>query len=103
MLSPPKEWEDWVSMLLGFWLCISPWALHFTDDSTATNTVLCVGFLMIVAELITLSALGFLEELIDVVLGAWLLVTVWLFGISTPTAKIDLIVSGIVVLLFSFY
>ena len=103
LFSPPKVWQDWVSLLLGIWLCVSPWALHFIDDSTATNIVLYVGFLMIVAEVITLSALGILEEFIDVVLGAWLLVSVWLFGIATPAARVDLIVSGLVVLLFSFY
>jgi hypothetical protein len=103
LFSPPKEWQDWVSLLLGIWLCVSPWALHFTNDSTATNTVLFVGFLMIAAEVFSLSVFGILEEFIDVVLGAWLLVSVWLFNIPTPTARIDLIVSGLVVLLFSFY
>ena len=103
LFSPPKEWQDWGSLLLGIWLCVSPWALRFTADSTATSTVLCVGFLMISAEVFTLSALGIFEELIDAVLGAWLLVSVWLFGISTPTARVDLIVSGLVVLIFSFY
>jgi hypothetical protein len=103
LFSAPKEWQDGVSLLLGIWLCVSPWALHFTDDSTATNTVLYVGFIMIVAEVFTLSALGILEEFIDVVLGAWLLVSVWLFSISTPNARLDLIASGLVVLLFSFY
>ena len=58
---------------------------------------------MIAAEVFTLSALGIFEEFIDAVLGAWLLVSVWLFNIPTPTARIDLIVSGLVVLLFSFY
>ena len=58
---------------------------------------------MIAAEVFSLSVFGILEEFIDVVLGAWLLVCVWLFNIPTPTARIDLIVSGLVVLLFSFY
>jgi len=58
---------------------------------------------MIAAEVFSLSVFGILEEFIDVVLGAWLLVSVWLFNIPTPTARIDLIVSGLVVLLFSFY
>ena len=103
MFSPPKEWEDWVSLLLGIWLCISPWALHFTDNSTATNIVVCIGFLMVAAEVFTLNALGFLEEFIDVVLGTALLVSVWLFGISTQPARINLIVSGLIVLFFAFY
>jgi hypothetical protein len=58
---------------------------------------------MIAAEAVTLTALGFLEEFIDAVLGASLLIFVWLFGISTPVARATLIGSGIVVLLFSFY
>ena len=58
---------------------------------------------MIAAEVFSLSVFGILEEFIDVVLGAWLLVSFWLFNIPTPTARIDLIVSGLVVLLFSFY
>ena len=58
---------------------------------------------MIAAEVFSLSVFGILEEFIDVVLCAWLLVSVWLFNIPTPTARIDLIVSGLVVLLFSFY
>ena len=103
MFSPPKVWQDWVSLLLGFWICVSPSVLQFTDDSTAAHTVLYVGFLMIMAEVFSLSALGILEEFIDFVLGAWLLISVWLFGISTPTARLDMIINGLVVMLFSLY
>jgi FtsH-binding integral membrane protein len=103
LFSPPKEWQDWVSVLLGIWICVSPSALYFTGDSTATHIALYVGFFMIAAEVFTLSPLGVLEEFIDVALGAWLLVSVWLFGISTPAARFDMIVSGFAVLLFSFY
>jgi len=35
--SLPKQWEDWCSWLFGLWLCISPWALLFDLDSTATQ------------------------------------------------------------------
>jgi len=47
----PKDWQDWVSLFLGIWLCLSPWILHFTDDEAATNNVVLVGFIMIGAEL----------------------------------------------------
>jgi hypothetical protein len=101
--SPPKEWQEWVSLLLGVWLCVSPWALHFTDDIAATSNVISVGFFMIMAEAFTISGFAVLEELIDVAIGTWLVVSVWLLGISTLAAKIDLIVGGLVVLLFAFY
>jgi hypothetical protein len=101
--SLPKEWQEWVSLLLGVWLCVSPWALHFTDDTAATNNVISVGFFMIMAEVFTISGFAVLEELIDIAIGTWLVVSVWLLGIATSAAKIDLIVGGLVVLLFAFY
>ena len=58
---------------------------------------------MIMAEVFALSALGILEEFIDFALGAWLLISVGLFGISTPTARLDMIINGLVVMLFSLY
>jgi len=99
----PKEWQEWVSLLLGVWLCVSPWALHFTDDTVASNNAISVGFFMIMAEVITISGVPLLEELVDIAIGAWLIVSVWLLGISSSTARIDLIASGLVVLLFAFY
>jgi SPW repeat len=99
----PKEWQDWVNLLLGVWLCVAPWILHFTDDVAATNNVVLVGFLVICSEVFTFSALRIVEEWIDVVLGAWLVISVWSLSISTPIARIAIIVTGLVVLLFSFY
>jgi hypothetical protein len=71
----PKDWEDWVSLFLGIWLCLSPWIFHFTEDEPATDNVVLVGFIMIGAEVFTFSALRLVEELIDVVLGAWLIIS----------------------------
>ena len=99
----PKDWQEWVDLLLGVWLCVSPWALHFTDDTAATNNVISVGFFMIMAQVFTISGFAVLEKLIDVALGTWLVASVWLLGISASAAKIDLIVGGLVVLLFAFY
>ena len=99
----PKEWQEWEDLLLGVWLCVSPWALHFTDDTAATNNVISVGFFMIMAQVFTISGFAVLEKLIDVALGTWLVASVWLLGISASAAKIDLIVGGLVVLLFAFY
>ncbi len=30
--SPPKQWEDWANLVLGIWLCVSPWVLQSTGD-----------------------------------------------------------------------
>ena len=96
--SLPKQWEDWCSWLLGLWLCISPWALRFDLEPTATRTAVITGILIILAEMVTLSAFRAWEEWINVILGAWLVICPWIFGISSSVAKINLIVVGLLVM-----
>lgn len=101
--SLPKEWQDWLNLLLGIWICASPWALNFTDNAAATRSAAAVGFLIIVSEVFTFWGLRFLEESIDVLLGAWLLISAWLLDIGAPSAKVDFIISGFAVVLLAMY
>jgi hypothetical protein len=101
--SLPKEWQDWLNLLLGIWICVSPWVLNFTDNASASRTAIAVGFLIIMSEVFTFWALRFLEEWIDVLLGAWLVISAWLLDISVPIAKVDFIFSGLAVVLLAAY
>ena len=101
--SLPKEWQDWLNLLLGIWICTSPWALNFSDNAAATRTAVAVGFLIIVSQVFTIWALRFLEEWINVLLGAWLMVSAWLLEISVPIAKADFMISGLTVILLAAY
>jgi predicted MFS family arabinose efflux permease len=38
-----QEWEEWVSVALGAWLVISPWALGFSAVHTAMLTHVVIG------------------------------------------------------------
>ena len=44
--TPPRQWEDWASWLLGFWLLLSPWALRGVGSAAAADFVI-VGLLAI--------------------------------------------------------
>jgi hypothetical protein len=61
-VSLPKQWEDWCSWLLGLWLCISPWALLFDLDSTATKIAVISGILVILADAYRLSPMGGMDQ-----------------------------------------
>jgi hypothetical protein len=52
LFSYSKEWQDWLNLVLRLWICVSPWALNFTD-ATATRTAIAIGFLIIVCEVFT--------------------------------------------------
>src|SRR5713226_6261024 len=93
--TPPKQWEDWCSWLLGIWLCISPWALRFDLEPTATRIAVVSGILIILAEIVTLSIYRAWEEWINVLLGAWLIIAPWVLGVTALVAKANFIVVGL--------
>jgi hypothetical protein len=101
--SLPKQWEDWCNWLLGIWLCISPWALRFDLEPTATRTAVITGVLIILVEVVTLSVYRAWEEWINVILGAWLVLCPWLLGISFSVAIANLVVVGLLVMALAFY
>ena len=102
-LNLPRQWEDWSSWILGIALCLSPWALMFDKDGTATQNAVVVGFLIILAEVVTLSAFEVWEEWINVALGAWLVASPWVLAISNTAAKIEFVVVGFLVVALALY
>jgi SPW repeat len=101
--TPPKQWEDWVNWGLGIWLCLSPWVLLFSAEAAATENAVVVGFLIILAEVVTLSAFQVWEEWISVVLGGWLVVSPWVLGVAAAAARANFVVVGLVVLALALY
>ncbi|MGB3539051.1 MAG: SPW repeat protein [Mesorhizobium sp.] len=47
-------WEEWINLLLGLWLIVSPWVLHFSTDTRPTWTFVVLG---IIAAVISAWAL----------------------------------------------
>src|SRR5215470_7417975 len=98
-----KELQDWSNLLLGIWLCLSPWLFRFSEDYTATQNIVAVGFLIIVFEVFTFYSLRKVEEWINVILGAWLAISVWVLGIKTFAAQLDSVVVGSLIVLLGLY
>jgi hypothetical protein len=101
--SLPKQWEDWCNWLLGIWLCISPWALEFDLEPTATRTAVISGIVVILAEVMTLSVFRPWEEWINVILGAWLIICPWILGISASAVRANFIVVGVLIMGLALY
>jgi hypothetical protein len=101
--TPPRQWEDWCDWALGIWLLLSPWILLFEGDSIATRNAVIVGGLVILTEAVTLSIFRVWEEWINVGLGAWLLFSPWALGVTSPTAKADFVVVGLLIASLALY
>ncbi len=98
----PRQWTDWVTWLLGIWLCLSPWALLFEFDETAVRNAVLLGALIILVEVIELSVFRGWEEWINVALGVWLIASTWVLCIATPAARINFVLVGVLVVALAF-
>ncbi|MFQ5754470.1 MAG: SPW repeat protein [Acidiferrobacterales bacterium] len=45
-LAKPQVWEEWVNLVLGLWLIISPFVLGFYDQTMAAWNHIIVGLLV---------------------------------------------------------
>ena len=43
-----QQWEEWVNIVVGLWVAISPWVLGFTSLTTATSNAVIVGTIAVV-------------------------------------------------------
>ena len=80
-----KRWQDWVMLVLGVWLFLSPFILGYPDfGSTASVNSFLFG---IIVSALALAALGrpqMWEEWVNLVLGLWLIVAPFALMPSSP-------------------
>lgn len=94
----PKRWQDWLNLLLGLWLFVSPWALGFTDQSTAAWNAYIFGIAIMLFAVLAIYSIKAREEWVNMVLGFWLLLSPWALRFSaTMTPAIDTVTVGALV------
>jgi hypothetical protein len=101
-LTRPTHWEDWCDWALGFWIVLSPWILGFEHQTTATRTAVIVGALVILSEVVTLSAFRVWEEWINVALGVWLALSPFVLGIM-GVARANFATAGTIIAALALY
>lgn len=82
-----RTWEDWCGMLFGVLIVLSPWFLTQTSHELANvdrtlvilNTV-TVGILVFGLAQLEYVALQRWEEVCEILLGLWLIVSPYIFG-----------------------
>ena len=83
-----RTWEDWFGMLLGVLIVVSPWfpfSSHDVMDAERSTMILntfVVGMLVFGLAQLEYVALQRWEEVGEIVLGLWLIVSPFVFGYS---------------------
>ncbi len=102
-----KHWQDWVTLLVGLWLIISPWALGAGMAEGAFGSLATWNFVLSGAAAAILAALVLFafrqwEEWLDLIVGLWLVISPWILGFSdTPMLLWNALLCGAVIAVMS--
>jgi hypothetical protein len=98
MAQSTERWRDWVMLVLGAWLFLSPWILGFAGGAPAGAEPAVAGpaaaawNAWIVGVVITALAIWAIvkfaewQDWLTGILGVWLVIAPWVLGFSSLTA-----------------
>jgi len=96
-----RQWQDWVNVLIGVWVVLSPWALGFTEHETAAPVAWVIGAAVVVFAGIGAYLHQAWEEALNIVLGICLLGSPWALGFSDQSSiTASAVISGLLVVAF---
>lgn len=113
------HWQDWVNVILGIWLFVSPWILRFAATAPGgeatpggggmagniMNASWNAWVLGVVIFLVAASAVARLQawqEWVNLILGIWVFIAPWVLGFSgVPNAAWDHWVVGALVVILA--
>ena len=91
-----NRWQDRIEIMVGIWLCISPWALSL--PLAAAWCSVAVGICVILLSVEDFFLPNQLEEWGNVVLGAGLMISPWAWGFAdNGAATANALISGFLI------
>ena len=99
-----QYWPPWVTLAIGAWVFISPWALGFYAASqTAAWNYWILGGIAVLFSIVSLASIKAIRmEWINIVAGGWLVISPWVVGYSPlPKATPDAVLAGLLLAIFA--
>ncbi len=81
-----NHWRNLLTFTAGGWLMLSPWVMRYHEQSGAAWSALIIGALLVTSEFIAFVRPGVWEELLDLLLGGYLIASPYLLGFSGSVA-----------------
>jgi hypothetical protein len=75
-----RNWEDWLAMLVGVLIGLSPWLAGEQDNQAIMWNAVIVGTLVIAFAALELANLQRWEEVAEMACGLWLIASPFIFG-----------------------
>jgi hypothetical protein len=98
-----RRWQDWANLILGAWVLVSPRVLDYAGTTAALNAYV-MGAGIVVFALIAAYMPKAWEEIINMLLGVWLVVSPFVLGFSAMTGiALHTVVVGILATAFAIW
>ena len=86
ILKTHRNWEDWLSLLLGILIGLSPWLSADMGSQNMMFNAILVGMMVFFLGELEAANLHRWQEGGEIVLGSWLAASPFIFGYSTNGA-----------------
>ena len=98
-----KRWQDWANQVLGSWLFLSPWVLEYSGTTAAWNAYVLGGAIVLFAVIASYMPKAW-EEMINTLLGVWLVLSPFILGFAEPKRiALHTVLIGILVTAFAVW
>lgn len=100
-----KRWQDWVNVILGLWMVISPLMLgFFTGAGAAARSAWILGGAVVIFATIATRIPKAWEEALNIILGVCLIASPWALGFTDQTVPTtNAVVVGLLVTAFGLW
>ena len=97
-----KNVQDWINVVCGVLLFISPWVLGFSGELMAARTAWVGGIVIFVMAVAAMLRFAEWEEWVALIVGILVLISPWVLGFAAVYAALwTCVVLGIIVALSS--
>ena len=97
-----KNVQDWINLICGVLLFVSPWALGFSGDLMAARTAWVGGVVIFVMGAAALMQFAEWEEWVALIFGALVIIAPWVLGFAAiHPAMWACVALGVIVVLSS--
>jgi hypothetical protein len=95
------RWQEWVTLVLGAWVFVSPWIFGFSASPGVSLNYFIVGAVMFVCSAVAISR-NESAEWVSLIAAVWLAISPWIVGfMGRSTPKGDAILVGILGIIFA--
>lgn len=99
-----KHWPDWLTLVVGVWMIVSPFVLQFSGQVAAMWNAVVLGIVVALIALGAVYKFRIWEEWLNFILGLWLIISPWALEFSNFSAATwNHAVTGILVAVFALW